>query len=184
MSLQSCLSPLLHDEDISGLRDLFQETSKLIFNGPSITRNDESLKKKWGSSALVSSKDIPREATNEKSSGRNRESHLEKWSLRFQDLSEFRKTYGRCLVPLEWPQNPSLAHWVKRQRCQYKSKTEGRHSTLTEERQSALEELGFIWDSHKATWEERLNEIIDFKEFNGHANVPSNFPANPQLSVW
>jgi hypothetical protein len=24
----------------------------------------------------------------------------------------FREKYGHCLVPLNWPANPSLAHWV------------------------------------------------------------------------
>jgi hypothetical protein len=115
---------------------------------------------------------------------RFRESHLEKWSQRFEDLVQFRHDFGHCLVPLEWSENPSLAHWVKRQRCQYKAKREGKHSTLTDERQISLEKMGFIWDSHRATWEERLNEIADFRERHCHCNVPSKYPKNPQLSIW
>ena len=115
---------------------------------------------------------------------RFRGSHLEKWSQRYRELVKFRKEYGHCLVPLEWPKNPSLAHWVKRQRCQYKVKVEGKHSTLTDAREMALEKLGFIWDSHRAAWEERLNEITVFRELHGHCNVPSKYPENPQLAIW
>jgi hypothetical protein len=130
-----------------------------------------------GMTALVSSDDLPRTTP-------SRESHLEKWSQRFRDLVEFREAFGHCLVPLEFPPNPSLAHWVKRQRCQYKAKMEGRHSTLSNERRTALEDLGFIWDSHKATWEERLTEIIRFKETHGHTNIANKHTTNPQLRAW
>jgi hypothetical protein len=113
-----------------------------------------------------------------------RESHLEKWNQRFQDLLAFREQTGNCLVSLEYPQNPTLAHWVKRQRGQYKAKIEGKHSTLTIDRELELEKLGFIWDSHRAAWEERLNEIVLFREIHGHCNVPSKYPENPQLAIW
>jgi hypothetical protein len=116
--------------------------------------------------------------------GNFRESNIEKWSQRFEDLLAFRGRNGNCLVPLEYPQNPTLAHWIKRQRGQYKAKVEGRHSTLTSQREEALEKLGFIWDSHRAAWEERLNEIVIFRERYGHCNVPSKYPENPQLSIW
>jgi hypothetical protein len=34
------------------------------------------------------------------------------WYKRYLDLVDFRKKYGHCLIPLNWPPNPSLAHWV------------------------------------------------------------------------
>lgn len=181
----SSLSPLLSQDDLVGLQSLFDQTSKLISNPScvSIDSRDHAMTSHSKKSTFpdhVSSDDLSQKAAER----RSRESHLEKWSQRFRDLVEFRKVQGHCLVPLEWPQNPSLAHWVKRQRCQYKAKMEGNHSTLSDERQEALEELGFIWDSHRAIWEERLNEIIAFKVVHGHANVPSKFPQNPQLSIW
>ena len=111
-------------------------------------------------------------------------SHLEKWHQRFKDLLLFHKKYGHCLVPLNWPENQQLAHWIKHQRCQYKAKLEGKHSTLTHARQEALEKLGFVWDSRRAAWEERFNELLAFRNKNGHCNVPTNFKENPKLSTW
>ena len=111
-------------------------------------------------------------------------SHSEKWCQRFEDLVQFRKEHGHCLVPLDWPENPPLAHWIKHQRCQYKAKQDGKHSTLTPARQRALEELGFVWDSHRATWDEKFNELSMFQSMNGHCNVPTKFKENSKLSTW
>lgn len=111
-------------------------------------------------------------------------SHSEKWNQRYQDLVQFRSKHGNCLVPLEFPENPALAHWVKHQRGQHKAKHGGKHSTLTDFREQALDQLGFVWDSHACTWEERFHEIIQFKAIHGHTNLPSKYPLNPQLSTW
>ena len=43
-----------------------------------------------------------------------RTNQTEQWYQRYLDLVKFRETYGHCLVPLNWPTNPSLAHWVSR----------------------------------------------------------------------
>jgi hypothetical protein len=107
-----------------------------------------------------------------------------RWQERFQDLSKFRQDYGHCCVPSHWPLNPPLAQWVKRQRCQYKLKKEGQHSTMTEDRNKALEQLNFVWDPYSAFWEERLKELRAFQDMHGHCNVPSTYPENPQLAVW
>ena len=108
----------------------------------------------------------------------------ERWSERFKELIQFCEKHGNCLVPHDWKENPALAQWVKRHRYQYKLKKLGKRSTLTQERQHALERLGFVWDSHKAIWEERLGELREFQQFHFHCNVPTIFPDNPPLSIW
>jgi hypothetical protein len=107
-----------------------------------------------------------------------------RWNERFLELRQFRQQYDHCCVPSHWPQNPPLAQWVKRQRYQHKIKKEGQHSTMTEERERLLEELDFVWDSHSAFWQERLNELLAFREKHGHSNVPSKYPENAQLAIW
>jgi Helicase associated domain len=108
----------------------------------------------------------------------------EQWSDRYEDLVVFCQTYGHCLVPHKLAENPALAQWVKRQRYQHKLLLSGKHSTLTEERILALESLGFVWDSHRAAWEERLDELRHFRAKHGHCNVPANFEENPTLAIW
>ena len=82
------------------------------------------------------------------------------------------------------PPNPSVPQ-VKRQRYQYKLRQKGEpKSTMVPHRMKALEKLGFVWDSHAALWEERLNELKVFRMMYNHCDVPSVFPANPQLATW
>jgi hypothetical protein len=132
---------------------------------------------------LASSKK-QRTETPEEAERRFRPYQAEQWSEKFAELCEFKKNKGHCCVPHTYKENPALARWVKRQRYQYKLKNEGKQSTMTDERVIALENNGFIWDSHRAAWQERWNELCDYKKDNRHCNVPSNFPSNPQLATW
>ena len=113
-----------------------------------------------------------------------RQSQVDLWNQRYEELVEFQREHNHCNVPLKNYKNPSLSHWVKRQRYQYRVKQEGKHSTLNDERQASLEKLGFVWDSHAASWEERWNDLCVFHEIHGHSNVPKTYKANQQLAVW
>lgn len=108
----------------------------------------------------------------------------ENWTERFEELLEFRSRIGHCLVPNNFPVNPPLAQWVKRQRYQYKLKQQNKRSTMSDERVQALEEIGFVWDSHSACWDEKLEELLQYREIHGHCNVPSRFAENRQMAVW
>ena len=77
-----------------------------------------------------------------------------------------------------------LLQWVKRQRYQYKLFQQGRTSTLSEERQSILNQVGFVWNSHEAAWMERWQELADYTKQNGNANLPTKYPPNPPLGTW
>lgn len=106
------------------------------------------------------------------------------WAEKFDELVEYRKLHGHCLVPHTFKENLPLARWVKRQRYQYKLLQEGKASTMTCERVAALEGIGFVWDSQGAAWGERLDELRQFRQAFRHCNVPSNFAENPQLATW
>jgi hypothetical protein len=130
-------------------------------------------------------RDAKRNKTEESSGNvRFREYQAEIWSEKFEDLCEFRRFYGHCHVPHTYERNAPLAQWVKRQRYQYKLKLEGKRSTLSDERVRLLNKIGFIWNSHDAVWEERWNELLQYKRLHGHCVVPSNYEKNPQLAVW
>ncbi len=108
----------------------------------------------------------------------------ENWTEKFEELMEFRASHGHCNVPNFFPENITLAQWVKRQRYQYKLKLENKRSTMSDERAQALEDLGFVWDSHGAIWDERYQELLDYKTMKGHCNVPSRYEANRPLAIW
>jgi hypothetical protein len=111
-------------------------------------------------------------------------SSMSGWTLRFQELCEYRERYGNCSVPADWAVNHCLAKWVKRQRYQYKLKKEKRYSTLTPAREAALSKIGFHWKLHQVLWAERFDDLLRFKLEFGHCCVPAKYPANPTLAIW
>jgi hypothetical protein len=82
------------------------------------------------------------------------------WTIRFQQLCEFKAQFGDCLVPRKYSANPKLGRWVKNQRYRYRLHQEGKPSScMTPERIQALESVGALqtwprgnWDSIQGTW--------------------------------
>lgn len=117
------------------------------------------------------------------------------WQERFKELMQFEMKHRHCLIPYTYPQNQGLARWVKKQRYEYKQLLKQREeyqtkgtsniaSSMTMERIQLLSAIGFVWDSHQATWEKMLNELIDFKKQYGHCDVPARYPPNTALGAW
>ena len=77
-----------------------------------------------------------------------------------------------------------MSRWVKRQRYQYKLRKDGERSTLTAEREKALEDIGFIWDSHASVWDENWNKLKEYKGRNGDCDVPCCYPPDQKLATW
>jgi len=116
---------------------------------------------------------------------RFRHYQADQWTTMLEELIQFKRVNGHCNVPHTSKTLPALGRWVKRQRYQYKLMQEGkRESTMTPERAQVLEQVGFVWDAHSSTWVRRYQELQAYYEENGHTNVPSNYPRNPQLSTW
>ena len=73
---------------------------------------------------------------------------------------------------------------MKEQRRHYTLMKQGKQSHLTQERIDELDAVGFCWDTHEATWLERLRELADFRERFGNRGVPANYRENSKLSTW
>lgn len=109
-------------------------------------------------------------------------SHSLQWNKRYQDLMEYHRVHGHCSVP--YKVRGPLSEWVKRQRHQFKLKVEGRHSNLSDKRQAMLEALGFVWDSRAALWNERFQELVEFRNEYGHVRVTQKTREHRALAVW
>lgn len=64
-----------------------------------------------------------------------------------------------------------------------------RSAPLTQGRIDMLNMLGFTWtirsrDSLGESWNQRFEELKQYKEENGHCLVPSRYPPNPELGIW
>jgi hypothetical protein len=106
----------------------------------------------------------------------------QRWLERYQDLFEYARVHGHSNIPSK--ENSILFQWVKRQRHQYKLKRQGQNSNLTEERIQLLESLGFVWDSHSAAWDEKFQELKEFREAHGNCFVPCIHKGNNKISTW
>ena len=93
------------------------------------------------------------------------------WEERFQQLKEFKEEHGHCKVPRRYP--GGLGVWTTNQRRGGKEGTQRRNAEQTRK----LEELGFRWETAtKRSWDERFQQLKEFKEEHGHCNVPRKHP--------
>jgi hypothetical protein len=71
-----------------------------------------------------------------------------------------------------------------RQRYQRRLKSLGRHSTLSDEREEKLADVGFVWDSHRASWRQHYHALRAFAGQHGHCQVPASDSALATLNTW
>ena len=62
------------------------------------------------------------------------------------------------MVPQRYQDNPPLGTWVHTQRRQYKLLTEGKKSSMTQEKIDSLNEVGFIWAARNNDVMEESND--------------------------
>lgn len=109
------------------------------------------------------------------------------WDDQIERLQKFKDENGHCKVPVN---HPVLGGFVKLARREYKLKQQGKKSSMTEARENELLELGFVFEGGKTpkrseggnkSWDERFEELLQFKEENGHTVVPQN---SGRLGQW
>lgn len=109
----------------------------------------------------------------------------DRWIEHFQSLLRYKAMHGNCHVPQNYPQDPALARWARRQRHQFKlNRQQHLKPSMSKERQLMLEQVGFVWDPQMDSWEIRRQELEAYKERYGHCNVPSRYAENPGLATW
>ena len=100
------------------------------------------------------------------------------WDERYQELVDYRNANGH--VNVHW--NTSLGKWVVKQRVEYWKMQKGEKSIMTDERAT---KLGMVLDittkpRERKPWNERYQELVDYRNANGHVNVHWN----TTLGVW
>jgi hypothetical protein len=105
------------------------------------------------------------------------------WNERFKELVSFKTIYGHTKVPRKYG---PLGTWIYVQQTQYCLLKEGKDSRLTMDEYEKLESIGFEF-KYRATgmcpsWNQRFQELVDFKKTNGHTNV--NTQSGGPLGRW
>jgi len=108
------------------------------------------------------------------------------WYERFRELKEYRDIHGNCMVPQKYEPNPSLGIWVNKQRMEYKLLQDGEKSSMTPERLSALQSIGFVWAKRKgqATWDAKYKQLKEYKNSQGDCLIPTKYAKDPALGRW
>ena len=61
----------------------------------------------------------------------------------------------------------------------------GKHCNLSEERQSLLESVGFVWDARESNWEDRFEELRAYKQRYGNVRISkTKHPQFRPLAIW
>uniref|UniRef100_A0A7S2U853 Helicase-associated domain-containing protein n=1 Tax=Attheya septentrionalis TaxID=420275 RepID=A0A7S2U853_9STRA len=69
---------------------------------------------------------------------------------------------------------------------EYKLKMDNKRSSMTDEKISALEAIGFVWAKPNGLqrWHGYFLELHAFHVEHSHANVPTKYTKNPALGRW
>jgi hypothetical protein len=113
------------------------------------------------------------------------------WLTRYNELLEYKRTFGDCNVTFRYKQNPQLGQWVRGQRWNFKNKA------LSENRVAKLNQIGFLWkikraqdqskrpkqenNKRESSWLAYYNELVQFKRQFGNCSVPH---ATNGLGSW
>ena len=107
------------------------------------------------------------------------------WDVRYEELVIYVKQFGNARVPASFAENPVLGKWVMNQRTNYKNFLNGTVSCgLTDDKIQLLNVIGFEWNIHTSSWDERYKEFASYAKKFGDTHVPHQFAENPSLGKW
>jgi hypothetical protein len=105
------------------------------------------------------------------------------WEERMAALIAYKEEYGHLQIPIRYKKNPSLGKFVHNTREQYKlfrnqcKMGYQKRCSLTEERISDLNRIGFIWTTERIKkqtddWNARLEQLKEYKAKHGVRMIP------------
>jgi len=83
------------------------------------------------------------------------------WEKCFEELLEYKETFGNCNVPVPYKIKPELGEFVRTHRILYGQKKKGINDLLSDEQMDRLEKVGFCWAVKEAVTEEHRNYNAD-----------------------
>ncbi len=95
------------------------------------------------------------------------------WKRYFCELEEYKKKHGNTNVRSE---TSGLGAWVANQRSRH------RKGKLPNDYKDRLDSLGFDWNPIDSLWEERISQLISYKNLYGNLDVPQRDPSG--LGQW
>jgi hypothetical protein len=110
------------------------------------------------------------------------------WMQWYERLQNFVKERGcfpnECKIESLSKEDAQLVTWCEDQRLHNKRGMRGKRTSMTEERQEKLADIGFCFDVQEKLWMERYGELQEYRKHNGDCLVPNRYKANHQLAIW
>jgi hypothetical protein len=103
---------------------------------------------------------------------------LTDWDTRLEQLVEYKRAHGDCNVPQQYGPSLELGFWVRRQHV---AKTKHK---LSAEREENLNSIGFVWSVRGCDWDERFEQLVEYKRAHGDCNVPGQYGPCLALGRW
>ena len=106
------------------------------------------------------------------------------WDLYIRALTQFKEREGYCLVPSDHVEivdgiNVKLGQWAI---CIRRAKKGKGGYLLTEEREEQLNQLGFIWDTLKYNFINKIEKVADY--YNEYGRYPSCSEDSYENELW
>jgi hypothetical protein len=109
-----------------------------------------------------------------------------KWNRQYEQLVEYKRTNGHCMVPNKYEQDKSLGWWVATQRKHHNK------NRMRQDRKVFLDEIGFAWKDDGAhnrnqndkRWHQHYEKLVEHKRINGNCKVPCKHKDDKSLGLW
>jgi hypothetical protein len=107
--------------------------------------------------------------------------------MKYEQLVEFKRKKGHCMVPSKYKEDKYLGWWVSRQRASHAN------NKLGIDRERILDELGFAWKADLAQtskpvddklWHQQYEKLLEYKQKNGNFMVPKRYEQDKALGRW
>lgn len=104
----------------------------------------------------------------------------QRFEERFEELVNYKKFNGYTNVPQRCR---PLGPWVNAQQIQYRLLNEKKDPSLISDRYETLKSIGLEFKCQPiySSWDQRSQELVEFKKVNGHSNAPTN---SGVLAYW
>lgn len=106
----------------------------------------------------------------------------QRWDVMYEKLVEYKNQHGNTSVKCV-DGTKDLYSWLNVQRSEYKKLQENKPSRLTAQRLMKFSQVGFEFNQRGSykTWEQRVEQIKEYKQANGHVRIPVT---DPELGVF
>ena len=113
-----------------------------------------------------------------KDDGTRKLNRLDKlWHQQYENLVDFKRKTGHCLVPRRHEQEKSLGRWVGTQRSDHKN------NIMLPDRKEALDQIDFVWNVKDHQWRLRHDELVAFKRQHQHCLRPFSLSRSFGLTI-